>query len=111
MTKRKDQEYLALWAEDLEQIDREIVKMAALARVKILGPGVIRRVLHNDESVCGTHNPEAFRKLHDLLVLHIATREKSAEAYGQALTARIEDEIVERLRKSFPDLEGTWPPQ
>jgi hypothetical protein len=111
MTNRKDQEYLGLWAEDLEEIDREIVKMSALARVNILGPGVIRRVVHNDASVCGTHNPDAFKKLHDLLVLHIATREKSAEAFGQAVVARIEDEIVERLRKSFPDLEGKWPPR
>jgi hypothetical protein len=111
MTKPKDEVYLGLWADDLEEVDREIVKMSALARVRILDPGVIRRVLQNDASVCATHNPAAFRKLHDLLMLHIGIREKSAEAFGEALTERLEDAIVERLRKSFPDLEGKWPPQ
>jgi len=52
----------------------------------------------------------AFRKLHDLLMLHLAIREKAADSFGQAQTAAIEDYIIERLRKSYPDLTGGWPP-
>jgi len=51
----------------------------------------------------------AFAKLHDLIMLHLAIRDRSAEAFGQAQTARVEDYIVERLKKTFPDLKGKLP--
>ena len=102
--------YRALWTEDLEEVDREIAKMATLCEVRILQPGVIGRVLKNDASVCGTANALAFAKLHDLLLLHFAIRQKSVDSFGHAQTAAMEDYVIERLRKSFPDLLGRWPP-
>ena len=99
------------WADDLGEVDREIVRLASLCQVRILEAGVIARVLKSDASVCGTANPMAFRKLRDLLMLHLAMREKAAESFGQAWTAAIEDYVVERLRKSVPDLQGSWPPK
>ena len=110
MTNQRDPVYRALWAEDLEEVDREIARLSALCQVRILEPGVIGRVLKNDHSVCGTENAVAFRKLHDLLMLHLAIREKAADSFGQAQTAAIEDYIIERLRKSYPELTGGWPP-
>lgn len=106
----KDAVYRALWTEDLEEVDREIVRLAVLCQVRILEPDVMRRVLKKDASVCGTANPVGFAKLHDLLMLHLAIREKSVESFGQAQTAAIEDYVIERLRKAFPDLPGRWPP-
>jgi hypothetical protein len=99
----------ALWAENLEELDREIARLALLCQVRILDTGVLARVLRKDASVCGTDNPLAFAKLHDLLMVHFAIREKSLEALGQAKTEAIEDYVIERLKKSFPDL-GDWPP-
>jgi hypothetical protein len=99
----------ALWAENLDELDREIARLALVCRVRILDPGVMLRVLQKDASVCGTENPLAFAKLHELLMLHLALREKSVEALGQAKTMAIEDYVVERLKKAFPDL-GDWPP-
>ena len=110
MTDSKDPVYRMLWAEDLEEVDREIARLAILCQVQILEPDVMRRVLQKDASVCGTQNPVAFAKLHDVLMLHLAIRQKSADSFGQAQTAAIEDYIIERLRKSFPDLAGRWPP-
>ena len=98
------------WADDLEEVDREIVRLAGLCQVRVLEAGVIGRVLKNDASVCGTANSVAFRKLHDLLLLHFAIRQKSVDSFGQAQAAAIEDYVIERLRKSFPDLPGRWPP-
>ena len=106
----KDPVYRGLWADDLEEVDREIVRLATLCQVSVLQPGVIGRVLKSDASVCGTANALAFRKLHDLLMLHLAIREKAVESFGQAQAAAIEDYVIERLRKSFPDLPGRWPP-
>ena len=110
MSGQKDPVYGALWTEDLEEVDREIVRLATLCQVSILQPGVVRRVLQKDASVCASPNDLAFAKLHDLLMLHLAIRQKSADSFGNAQTAAIEDAIIERLRKSFPDLPGQWPP-
>ena len=99
----------ALWAEDLDELDREIARLALVCQVSILDRGVLQRVLRKDASVCGTDNPRAFAKLHELLKLHLALRERSLETLGQAKTMAIEDYVVERLKKSFPDL-GEWPP-
>jgi hypothetical protein len=104
----KDPVDLALRADNLEDVDREIARLAVLCQARVLEPGVIERVLKNDASVCGTANPVAFRKLHDLLMLHLAMRERSVESFGQAPTIAIEDYVIERLRKSFPDLPGGW---
>ena len=106
----KDPVYRLLWSEDLEAVDREIARLAVLCQVRVLEPGVIRRVLQKDASVCGTANPVGFAKLRDLLMLHLALRQKTADSFGNAQTAAIEDAIIERLRKSFPDLPGRWPP-
>lgn len=105
-----DPVYKVLWTEDLEDIDREIARLASICRVPILEPGVIGRVLRKDDSVCGAKNAIGFRKLHDLLMLHLAIRQKAADSFGQAHAAAIEDYVIERLRKAFPDLQGPWPP-
>ena len=92
------------WAQNLDEIDHEIARLATLCRVKILEAGVIERVLQKDASVCGSANPIAFKKLRDMLMLHFAIREKSVDAVGQAQTAEIEQYVLERLKKAFPDL-------
>ena len=47
----------ALWAENLDELDREIARLALVCQVRILDPGIILRVLRKDASVCGTDNP------------------------------------------------------
>ena len=106
----KEPVYGMLWSEDLAEVDREIARLATLCRIRILEPGIIRRVLQKDDSVCGSANSVAFAKLHDMLMLHLAIRQKIADSFGHAQTAAMEDYIVERLKKSFPDLAGPWPP-
>jgi hypothetical protein len=97
------------WADHLEELDREIARLATLCQVRILDLGVMERVLRNDAGVCGTHNPAAFTKLHHLLMMHFAMREKSVHAVGAVNTAAIEKDIIERLTKAHPEL-GQWPP-
>ena len=105
-----DPVYGVLWADGMEEVDREIARLAMLCRVRILDPGVVARVLKNDASVCGTQNAAAFRKLHELVMLHLAIRQKFADSFGQGLSAAAEDYIIERLRKSYPELDAPWPP-
>jgi hypothetical protein len=97
------------WARSLEDIDREVGRLALLCQVRILEPGVIDRVLRGDRSVCGTDNPRAFAKLRDLLLMHFTLRREWAAELGEAQTMAIESSVIERLRKALPDLGSNWP--
>jgi len=79
--------------------------LAILCQVKLLEPGVIRRVLQQDGSACGAPNAKGFAKPHDLFLLHLAMRERSLDSFGPAQTAAMENDVVERLRTPAPTLE------
>ena len=104
MTTQADPLLIAWWAKNLDELDREVARLALLCQVRLLDPGVIERVLHNDASVCGTANPDAFAKLHRMLVMHYLIRARSVEELGQAHTTAIEREVIERLRKAYDEL-------
>jgi len=86
MTQQTDHILVARWAKNLDELDREIARLAQLCRVRILDPGVIERVLHQDALVCGTDNPAAFKKLRDMLIVHFAMRQKAADMLGACRT-------------------------
>ena len=94
----------------LDDIDTEIARLALLCQVRILDPGVVERVVRNDASVSGTDNPIAFEKLHGMLVMHFGVRDSVADAHGQALASRIEQQVIDRLRARFPTLAAEWSP-
>jgi hypothetical protein len=110
MNTRQDLYQLERCERNLEEIDREVARLALLCRARVLDPGVIERLIRGDTSACGADNPIALRKLRGLLMLHFRVRGASADNLGQAETAAIERLVIERLMKVFPALEGRWPP-
>jgi hypothetical protein len=96
----------AWWGQSIEDMDREVARLASLCRVRVLDPGVIDRVLQNDASVCGTSNPAAFTKLRTALMMHYHLRDKAVGAIGEAQTSVLVKQVVERLRKRFGDSLG-----
>jgi hypothetical protein len=110
MTPQQDHRQIAWWANNIDELDREIGRLCAICQVRILDPGIIERVLKKDASVCGTPNPIAFAKLHDMLMFYFAIRKDSVDAVGQVETAQIEAHVIEQLRSRFADLLGKWPP-
>lgn len=94
------------WAKNLDEVDREVARLCTLCNVRILDPGVIERVLGNDESVCGTKNPNAFAKLRQMLMMHYHVRDKAVDALGEAATAEVVADIVADLRKRLGDKLG-----
>ena len=108
MSEPSDSFALARWTRNLDELDHEIARLALLAGVPILDAGVIARVLQRDASVCGADNPAAFARLHDLLMVHLAVRERVAGQIGHVPTAAIEARLIERLAKAFPDGLGSW---
>ena len=110
MAEQQNDLQIAWWAKNIDELDREIARLCLLCQVRILDPGIIERVLKKDASVCGTTNPVAFEKLHNMLMLYFANRQRSVDAVGQLVTAQIEAHVVEQLRNRFADLIGKWPP-
>jgi len=86
------------WAKNLDVIDREVGRLATICRVRMLDPGVIERVLHNDESVCATRNRLAFDKLRSALMMHYCVRDKTVGVIGEAATAAVVAEIIANIR-------------
>jgi hypothetical protein len=87
------------WSKNLDEIDREVARLATLCRVRLLDPGVIERVLKNDDSVCGTKNKAAFDKLRQALMMHYHVRDKAVGIMGEAATQEVIKEIVANLEK------------
>ncbi|ACV33494.1 hypothetical protein [Accumulibacter sp.] len=110
MTEPHDHGQIAWWAENIDELDREIARLCLLCQVRILDPGIIERVLEKDASVCGTPNPVAFAKLRDMLMFYFVIREKSVDAVGELQTEQIEAHVIEQIRNRFGDLLGKWPP-
>jgi hypothetical protein len=94
------------WTKHFEEIDKEIAKYASLCKVRLLDPGILKRVLQDDATVCGTVNPAMFKKLRNLLMMHYSVREKAVVALGPQETLRMIEEIVARLRERFGDSLG-----
>lgn len=97
------------WSRNLDEIDREVARLATICNVRILDAGIIERVLKDDASVCGSRNPLAFSKLRSALMMHYHARDKALGALGEAGTARVVAEIVERLRQRYGDRLGGPP--
>ena len=101
----------AWWAKNLDDVDREVARLATICNCRILDEGVIERVLNNDESACGTRNPVAFKKLRDALMLHYHVRDRTAGAVGEAQTQVLIAKIVERLKTKIGDRLGGGEPK
>jgi hypothetical protein len=90
------------WHElQLNPVDEEIARQACICDIRILDPGVIERVVAGDAGVCGRRNEKAFQKLRKLVGLHYALTNDSVAALGPEASAKILDQIRERLGKRF----------
>lgn len=87
------------WAKNLDDVDREVARLATLCKVRLLDAGVIDRVLKSDASVCGTDNKRAFNQLRSSLMMHYHVRGKAVEAMGETVTAQVVAEIVDNIKK------------
>jgi hypothetical protein len=94
------------WAKSLNDVDREIARLATLCNVRILDPGIIERVLKDDASVCGSNNPAAFKKLRTTLMMHYHVRDKAVASLGEVQTRMVVEEIVARLRENIGERLG-----
>ena len=96
------------WARHLDAIGDELMRLSIACDLRLREPGVIDRILKNDETVCGTKNPIGFRKLHSLVEATFSSVNKAVDRIGPEETKLITDAIIERLDKRRA-LGGTGP--
>lgn len=89
------------WGGQLDAVLEEIARNATLCSIKLLDPGVIERVLKNDESVSGQKNSIAFKKLRELLMLGFVTQEKAYDKLGAVEADAMISVIREHLKERF----------
>lgn len=94
------------WGHQMEGIMTEIVREAAICKVRLLEPGVVEAVLHDNASVCGSDNPVAFKKLRDLLMMGFVVREKAVDRLGPLEAAEVGRQIREKLAAKYGDKFG-----
>jgi hypothetical protein len=97
------------WGGQLNAVLEEIARDASLCGVKLLDPGVIERVLKNDESVCSQKNPIAFKKLRELLMLGFTTQEKAFDKLGAVKADAMITVMREHIRERFQGKLGGSP--
>jgi hypothetical protein len=99
MTEQPIEARTVWWAKSLDEIDREVARLATICNVRILDHGVIERVLHNDASVCGSTNQRAFDSLRSMLMMHYSVRDDAVDALGAEKTRLLVEKIVTALRE------------
>lgn len=85
------------WSRHLDAIGDELLRLAVACDVKLREPGVVERVIRNDETVCGKKNAIGFRKLRDLVMATFNSTDKAIDRIGPAETKAIVDALFERI--------------
>ncbi|MGR9092924.1 MAG: hypothetical protein ACU85U_20325 [Gammaproteobacteria bacterium] len=87
----------AAWKRHLEGIANELLRLSIACDVRLREPGVVERILRDDATVCGRNNPEAFRKLRNLVMATYDSLGKSIDRIGPEDTKMIRDAITARI--------------
>lgn len=82
------------WSSQIEGVAREVSKLSIACDIRILEPGVVDRILNNDDSVCGRKNPKNFENIRKLLMGLFLIRDRAIKRIGAAETKAIEDQVV-----------------
>ena len=94
------------WEGHFDTIAEELVRLVTICDVRLRDPGVIDRIIKDDESVCGKPNPAAFRKLRELVAATYDSLSKSVDRLGSEETGAIAQAIIDRIDKRRQAIKG-----
>jgi hypothetical protein len=86
------------WGQQLDALLTEIVREASICQVRLLDPGVVDAVLHDNASVCGHDNPAAFKKLRELLMMTFVVRGAAFDKLGPLQADALIQQISAKLK-------------
>jgi hypothetical protein len=87
----------AAWLRHLDTIGDELLRLTTVCGVDLRQPGVVERIVKNDETVCGKRNSIGFRKLRELVMATFDSLNKAVDRIGPDETAAIVNAIMDRL--------------
>ena len=88
------------WGRQIDSIAHELSRLAIICDIELGRPGLAERILKNDESVCGRHNPKVFRQMRQHLMALFTLEERAIERIGPEDTK----EILDNVRAAINDL-------
>ena len=77
------------WGRQIDNIARELSKLAIICDIELGRPGLAERILKNDDSVCGRKNPKAFRQIRQHLMALFTLEGRAIERLGPEDTREI----------------------
>jgi hypothetical protein len=87
------------WQRHLDTIADELLRLSVACDVRLRDPGVVERIIRNDDTVCGTRNPAGFRKLRALVMALFNSLGKAIDRIGADEVRLITDAMTERLEQ------------
>jgi len=77
----------------------ELLRLSIACDVRLRDPGVVERIIRDDETVCGARNPIGFRKLRALVMALFDSLDKAIDRIGADEVKLITDAMTERLER------------
>jgi hypothetical protein len=87
----------AAWLRHLDTIGDELLRLTTVCGVDLREPGVVERIIKNDETVCTKRNAVGFRKLRELVMAAVGSLNKAVDRIGPDETAAMVNAIMDRL--------------
>lgn len=81
------------WNRQIDNVAREISKLAIICDIEMGKPGLAERILKNDESVCGRKSPKAFQQMRQHLVALFSLEKGAIDRLGPEDTKEILDQV------------------
>ena len=69
------------WARHFDTIGDELLRLTTVCGVNLREPGVVERIVKNDETVCSKKNAIGFRKLRDLVMATLQLSEQGRRSH------------------------------
>jgi hypothetical protein len=82
------------WSRQIDAVAREVSKLSVACDIKILEPGLVDRILDNDDGVCGRKNPETFQEIRRLLMGLFLIEDRAVKRIGAEETKAIRDQVL-----------------
>jgi len=87
------------WGRQIDGIAHELSRLAIACDIELGKPGLVERVLKNDESVCGRKNTQAFQLIRKHLMALFSVEEGAIDRIGAAETREITDMVHDAIVK------------
>ena len=81
------------WGRQIDNIARELSRLAIICDIELGRPGLAERILKNDDSVCGRNNPKVFRQIRQHLMALFTLEGRAIERLGPEDTREILDQV------------------